>query len=118
VAIYFNGLTYWLAKEGLITSADKGATWQTVGAALDAQWGPLFGKDAKHIVVANYKNFLHSADGGRTWKRIAPMIAFKGEWVPKLPGQYLNLGWDPHSNILYASQLGNPTYRLQLPALK
>jgi hypothetical protein len=116
IAVYFQGLTYWLAKEGLITSADKGATWQTMGTAVNAQWGPLFGHDEKHIVVANYTSFLQTTDGGKTWARIAPMIPFKGEWVPRLPGQYLNIGWDPDANILYASQLGWPTYRLQLTA--
>jgi hypothetical protein len=118
VAVYFHGLTYWLAKEGILTSADQGATWQINGTAPDAQWGPLFGQDAKHMVVANYENIFQTTDGGKTWKRIAPMIAFKGKWIPKRPGQYLNLGWDPRANILYASQLGNPTYRLQLPASK
>jgi len=116
IAVYFNGLTYWLAKEGLITSADKGATWQVTGTAVDAEWGPLFGKDEKHIVVANYTGFLQTTDGGKTWNHIAPMIPFDGHWIPKRPGQYLNIGWDPEADILYASQLGCPTYRLQLNA--
>ncbi|HEX3716577.1 MAG TPA: hypothetical protein VH595_01305 [Verrucomicrobiae bacterium] len=116
VAVYFNGLTYWLAKEGLITNTDKGATWQVMGTPVDAEWGPLFGKDEKHIVVANYHSFLKTTNGGKTWETIAPMIGFAGKWVPKLPGQYLNIGWDPNANILYASQLGCPTYRLQLTA--
>lgn len=83
---------------------------------MDAEWGPLFGKDEKHIVVANYHHFLKTSDGGKTWERIAPMIDFAGEWKPKLPGTYLNIGWDADANILYASQLGCPTYRLQLTA--
>jgi hypothetical protein len=116
VAVYFHGLTYWLAKEGLITSGDQGATWQIKGTAPNAEWGPLFGTDPQHIVVADYKNILQTSDGGKTWKHIAPMIAFQGEWIPKIAGQYLNIGWDPHANILYASQLGNPTCRYQLPA--
>jgi hypothetical protein len=66
--------------------------------------------------LANYVGFLQTTDGGKSWKRLAPMIAFKGEWVPKLPGQYLNIGWDSDANFLYASQLGCPTYRLQLTA--
>jgi hypothetical protein len=114
VAVYFKGLTYWLAKEGLITSIDKGMTWQVMGTAVDAEGGPLFGKDERHIVVANCHSILKTADGGKTWERIARMISFAGEWVPKLPGVYLNIGWDPAANILYASQLGCPTYRLQL----
>ena len=114
IAVYFHGLTYWLATEGLITSTDKGATWQKMGTPVDAEWGPLFGEDEKHMVVANYKEFLQTADGGKTWRHLAPMIAFHGEWVPKRPGQYLNIGWDPLAHILYASQLGNPTFRWQL----
>jgi photosystem II stability/assembly factor-like uncharacterized protein len=114
LAVYFNGLTYWLTKEGLITSQDKGATWQKAGAALEAGWGPLFGKDAQHIVVADFQGFLQSADGGKTWQRIAPLPLFEGGLVPKLPGQFLSIAWDPNANLLYASRMGSATYRLQL----
>jgi photosystem II stability/assembly factor-like uncharacterized protein len=115
LAVYFNGLTYWLAKEGLITSADQGATWQKTGAASDAGWGPLFGQDAQHIVVADEQGFLQTANGGRTWKRIAELPQFKAGLVPKLPGQFLSIAWDPEANILYASRMGSATFRLQLP---
>lgn len=114
VAVYFDGITYWLAKEGIITSKDKGATWQTAGAALDAGWGPLFGKDAQDIVVADKRGFLQSTDGGRSWKRIASLPAFRGGLVPKLPGEFINVAWDPKANILYASSMGSATFRLQL----
>jgi photosystem II stability/assembly factor-like uncharacterized protein len=115
-AVYFNGLTYWLAKEGIITSGDKGATWQKTGVAVDAGWGPFFGKDAQHIVVANARDFWQTSDGGRSWRRIAPMPHFKAKWAATFPGEYLCVGWDPNANILYASRLADPVFRLQLPA--
>jgi photosystem II stability/assembly factor-like uncharacterized protein len=114
LAVYFKGLTYWLAQEGLIVSRDQGATWQPVGSAVDAGWGPLFGKDAQHLVVADFQGFLQSADGGKTWRRIAPLPPFVGGLVPKLPGQFLSIAWDPNANLLYASRMGSATYRLQL----
>jgi photosystem II stability/assembly factor-like uncharacterized protein len=114
LAVCFNGVTYWLATEGIITSQDQGATWQRAGAPLEAGWGPLFGKDAQHIVVADFQGFLQTIDGGSNWKRIAPLPPFAGGLVPKLPGQFLSIAWDPNANLLYASRMGSATYRLQL----
>lgn len=116
VAVYFEGRTYWLAKEGLLTSTDNGLTWHVAGAPPDAGWGPLFGKSANEIIVANFKGILKTTNGGRTWKRIAPLPPFKGELIPKLPGQFVSIAWDPQANWLYASRMGSATYRLQLPA--
>lgn len=116
LAVYFRGRTYWLAREGLITSQDKGLTWQPAGAPLDAGWGPLFGKDERHIMAADFRDFLESDDGGKTWGRIAPLPAFQGGLTPKLPGQFLSIAWDPKANLLYASRMGSATYRLQLGA--
>ena len=114
LAVQFQGRTYWLAKEGIITTQDRGITWQVVGAPLDAGWGPLFGKDARHLVVADSQGFLQSTDGGKTWKRVAPLPPFAGGLVPKLPGEFLCIAWDPKANLLYASRMGSATYRLQL----
>jgi photosystem II stability/assembly factor-like uncharacterized protein len=114
VAVYFNGTTYWLAKEGILTSRDKGASWQKTGEALDAGWGPLFGKDARHMVVADFQGFLQTTDGGETWKRIAALPPFQGGLVPKLPGQFLSIAWDPDAGFLYASRMGSGAYRLTI----
>ncbi|HEV2328000.1 MAG TPA: hypothetical protein VGY56_04330 [Verrucomicrobiae bacterium] len=117
VAVYFHGKTWWLAREGLISSRDKGATWQRIGASAspNAGWGPLFGKDARHIIVADFEGFLQSNDGGRTWARIASLPPFEGGLVPKLPGEFLSITWDPNAHALYASRMGSATYRLDLP---
>ena len=98
VAVFFNGLTWWLAKEGLITTADKrGATRQKAGAPLDAGWGPFFGRDAQQIVVADNKDFWQTTNGGRTWKRLAPLPHFQGKFAPNMPGQFLSVAWDPNA---------------------
>jgi photosystem II stability/assembly factor-like uncharacterized protein len=112
-AIYFKGRTYWLAREGLITSRDKGLTWKLIGSPVNAGWGPLFGKSARHIIVADFNGFLQSNDGGKTWTRIAPLPPFAGGLVPKLPGEFLSIAWDPRANILYASRMGSAAYQLQ-----
>ena len=116
VAVFFEGLTYWLAREGLITSADKGATWQRLGTAVDAGWGPFFGKSARQIMVANTQGFWRTLDGGATWEKIAPMAPFHGGLTPKLPGQFIGVAWDAWANILYASRMGSAAYKLQLGA--
>jgi photosystem II stability/assembly factor-like uncharacterized protein len=114
LAVHFGGLAYWLAKEGIITSRDKGATWHSAGGAMDAGWGPLFGKTLQDIIVADNNGFLQTTDGGHSWKRIASLPPFKGGLVPKLPGQFMSIAWDPNANILYASRMGSATFRLQL----
>lgn len=113
VAVPFQGATYWLAKEGLLVTRDKGATWQTIGTPSGAGWGPLFGADAQHLIVADPKGFLRTADGGATWQRVADLPPNK-EFASADPGHFLCIAWDPQANILYASRMANPTYKLQL----
>jgi hypothetical protein len=114
IAVYFKGRTYWLAHEGLITSRDKGQTWKLIGSPIEAGWGPLFGKDANHIILANFNDIVQSDNGGKTWTRIASMPPFQGGLVANLPGEYISIAWDPKANILYGSLMGSATYRLQL----
>lgn len=116
VAVYFHGVTWWLAREGLITSRDKGATWHRAGASPspNAGWGPLFGKNARQVIVADFNGFLRSDNGGKTWRRIAPLPPFEGGLAPKLPGEFLCIAWDARAHLLYASRMGSATYRLKL----
>ena len=110
-----NKTTYWLAKEGIITSHDQGARPGRCRALRsDAGWGPLFGRDEKQMMVADFKGFhKRTVDGGQTWQSLAPMPPFK-EMPPKQPGQFLSIAWDSANHYLYASRMANATYRLQL----
>lgn len=114
VAIPFKGTTWWLAKEGLIVSADKGATWTKRGSPVEAGWGPMFGKDEKHIVVAGNKGFYETTDGGETWRLVAPLPPDK-EYrpSPSMPGWFINVAWDPNADVFYASRMGRPAYKLE-----
>ena len=61
------GKAYWLAKEGLLVSADKGATWSVQGTAVEASIGPYFDpRNDKRIVVAGAKGIFQTDDGGES----------------------------------------------------
>jgi photosystem II stability/assembly factor-like uncharacterized protein len=105
------GNAYWLAKEGLLVSADQGTTWSVQGNAVEASIGPYFDpRNDKRIVVAGAKGIFQTDDGGESWKLVARLPA----GFDKLPkaGWYTNIAWDPIHNVFYASHMGKPTYRL------
>ena len=106
---------YWLGKEGLLVSSDKGASWKVQGGTVEASIGPLFDpKNDKHIVVAGVKGIFRTTDGGESWSKVATLPA--GADIPK-PGWYSNVAWDPVNDIFYVSKMGKPTYRLEFKPL-
>lgn len=100
------GVGYWLTDEGLLVSRDQGKTWDSQGAPLVAVVGPMWGQEAKHMVVVSKKGFEETTDNGLTWKVVAP-----------LPDKFTvggvgpNYAWDPLGNIFYASSMGKDTLR-------
>lgn len=106
----FKGAAYWTSSKGLLVSKDRGQTWTIQGGEVECSFGPYFGKDEKHIVVVGKTGFLHTANGGRDWKQVAPLPP---EYRITMPGWFLNFGWDPHADILYASCMGKPAYKYQ-----
>ena len=105
------GKAYWLAKEGLLVSTDKGATWSIQGTPVEASIGPYFDpKNEKRIVAAGAKGIFQSVDGGEKWTLVARLPA----GFEKLPkgGWFTNVAWDPVHNAFYTSHMGKPTYRL------
>jgi hypothetical protein len=101
------GALYWLVDGGLIVTTDKGQTWKKVGEVKDAQYGPVFGKDAKHLFVLTKAGVVESTDGGATWSRpLAPPQAMKGI------GGLSWLEYDPQSDVLYLMKMGSDLYRL------
>ena len=107
VPVVFKGTGYWATGKGLLTSTDKGATWSPLGGAVDASFGPFFGKDATHFVVVGKSGFQETKDGGQTWQAAAPLPAgFNAGRVGP------NYAWDPKVNIFYASTMTKPTFKL------
>jgi photosystem II stability/assembly factor-like uncharacterized protein len=101
------GTLYWLVDGGLIATTDKGATWKKVGEVRDAQYGPIFGKDAKHMFVLTKAGVVESADGGASWsKPVAPPKEMKGI------GGLSWLEYDPKNDVLYLMKMGSDLYRL------
>ncbi|MDB5335606.1 MAG: BNR/Asp-box repeat protein [Planctomycetaceae bacterium] len=107
----YKGKAYWLTKEGLLVSTDKGATWKVQGQAVEASIGPYFDpKDEKRIVVAGAKGIFQTDDSGESWKLVS-RLPMGFEKLPKA-GWFTNVAWDPVHNVFYASHMGKPTYRL------
>jgi photosystem II stability/assembly factor-like uncharacterized protein len=105
------GVGYWLNRDGLRVSRDKGATWARQGSAVEASIGPLFDlKDDRHMAAAGAKGIFETADGGETWKPLAPLPEKFG--MPQA-GWFANVDWDPARGLFYASQMGKATYKLE-----
>jgi hypothetical protein len=98
---------YWLVDGGLIATMDKGATWKKVGAVKDAQYGPIFGTDAKHMFVLTKAGVVESTNGGASWsKPLPPPKGMKGI------GGLSWLEYDPKNDVLYLMKMGSDLYRL------
>jgi hypothetical protein len=111
--VRFQGAFYLGATNGLLVSRDSGAHWETQGAPVDIWQGPYFGRDAKEMLVVGKSGVLVTRDGGGKWTRVADLKARGGGFLftPNWFGCY---AWDPVNNLLYASAMGNPVYRLEL----
>ena len=118
----FKGVGYWLARKGdskakeycLLTSKDKGATWQELCPIASAFSGaPVFGKDEKEIFVATVKGIMGTTDAGASWKVAASYPDFMPESVygrltragrPVLNGWEQadrHIAYDPAKRVLY-----------------
>jgi hypothetical protein len=99
---------YWLTDSALIRTTDAGQTWEKVSDVKDGRYGPIFGKDAKHLFVLTNAGVIESTDGGATLsKPIAPPADLKG--VSALTW----LEYDPVNDLLYLMKMGSDLYRLQ-----
>lgn len=114
VVAIFNGVAYWMGKDALLVSKDKGVTWARQGGPVDAPWGPMFGKDEKHLVAFGKKGFYETTDAGQTWTLVAPPPPppAKG-FAEARPGWFVNVAWDPNANVFYASRMGQATWKLE-----
>jgi photosystem II stability/assembly factor-like uncharacterized protein len=113
VPVLFQGAHYLGTTNGLLVSKNRGASWQHHGAAVNIWQGPFFGRDASEMLVVGKDGVFTTKDTGKTWTRAAGLKPKEGGFVftPNWFGCY---AWDPLKNILYASSMGNPVYKLQL----
>jgi hypothetical protein len=98
---------YWLTDDALIATTDKGESWKKVCDLPGGRYGPVFGKDAKHLFVLTNMGVVESTDGGATWSKPLP--------PPKGLGGLSTLTWldyDPAADALYLMKMGSELYRL------
>ncbi len=104
---WYDGTLYWLIESALILSDDKGATWRKAGDVKDGRYGPVFGRDAKHVFVLTGAGIVESTDGGITWaKPIAPPKDLNGI------GGLTWLEYDPKHDVLYLMKMGSDLFKL------
>jgi photosystem II stability/assembly factor-like uncharacterized protein len=113
IPVFFKGVHYLGTTEGLLMSKDKGSSWQLQGSPVDIWQGPFFGRDQQEILVVGESGIYQTRDAGVTWRRVADLkpnadgFKFAADWS----GCY---AWDPVNNIVYASSMGNPVFKLAL----
>lgn len=75
--------------------------------------GPFFGRDEKEMLVVGKDGAFVTKDAGATWKQTASLKPKESGFLftPNWFGCY---AWDPVNNILYASSMGNPVYKMEL----
>ena len=102
-----DGTLYWLVDSGLISTTDKGKTWTKVGVVKEAQYGPIFGRNARHLFVLTKAGPVESTDGGVNWSApIAPPKEMKGL------GGLSWLEYDPQHDTVYLMKMTSDLYRL------
>jgi photosystem II stability/assembly factor-like uncharacterized protein len=98
---------YWLADGALIKTTNKGETWEKVSDLKDGRFGPVFGKDAKHMFVLTGAGVVESTDGGATWGK--PIV------IPKELKGVSPLTWleyDPINDVLYVMKMTSELYKM------
>jgi photosystem II stability/assembly factor-like uncharacterized protein len=104
---WHDGTLYWLVEGAMLTTADLGKTWAKVSDVKDGTYGPIFGRDAKHLLVLTKAGILESSDGGATWGK---PISLPKELKGTSPLTWLE--YDPKGDILYVMKMGSDLYRL------
>jgi hypothetical protein len=113
IPVLFRGTHYLGSTNALLVSKDKGASWQEQGATVNTWQGPFFGRDEKEMLAVAKDGVFMTKSAGETWKQVASLKPKEGGFVfsPNWFGCY---AWDPLNNILYASAMGNPVYKIEL----
>ncbi len=104
---WHDGTLYWLVDGALLSTADRGKTWAKVSEIKDGQYGPVFGRDSKHLFVLTRTGIVESANGGATW--VKPIMLPK-EFKGTSPLTWLD--YDPKADIVYVMKMGSDLYRL------
>jgi BNR/Asp-box repeat len=102
-----DGTLYWLVHGFMIATTDRGATWKKLSDVKDGLYGPIFGRNAQHLLVLTKTGILESMDGGENWNK--PIVLPK-ELKGTSPLTWLD--YDPKNDVVYVMKMGSDLYRL------
>src|SRR5262249_22324063 len=103
-----DGVLYWLVEGAIVTTKDKGASWQKLCDLKDGRFGPVFGKTARHLFVLTGAGIVESTDAGATWSQALP-----GPAQMKGGGPRSWLAYDPVHDVVYVMKMGSELYKLE-----
>jgi hypothetical protein len=103
-----DGTLYWLTDDALIVSTDRGVSWKKRGALTGGRYGPIFGKDGKHLLVLTNAGIVESRDGGASWSKPIPLPQ-----ELKSVGPLSWMEYDPLHDVLFAMKMGSSLYKLE-----
>jgi hypothetical protein len=104
---WHDGGLYWLVDGAIVSTTDKGETFKKVCDLKDGRYGPIFGKDAKHMFVLTGAGIVESTDAGANWsKPMPPPKDLKGisplTWIE----------YDPKNDVLYTMKMSTELFKL------
>jgi hypothetical protein len=102
---WHDGVLYWLVDGALIATSDMGLAWKKICDLKDGRYGPIIGRDARHLFVLTTAGIIESADGGTTWNKPIP--------PPKELNGVAGLTWldyDPNNDALLIMKMNSPLF--------
>ncbi|NBY02256.1 MAG: hypothetical protein EBQ87_09805 [Planctomycetes bacterium] len=103
------GKLYWIVDGGvIITTANKGQTWNKLCETKEGKFGPVFGKSSSHMLVLGKNGILESVDEGKTWNTAIQLPAELKGW-----SSLTWLDYDPINDIIYVMKMGSELFRMK-----
>jgi photosystem II stability/assembly factor-like uncharacterized protein len=101
-----DGTLYWLVDGALLATTDAGKSWKKLSGLAGGRYGPVFGRDTRHMFVLTGDGIAESRDGGSTWGKA---LALPKELKGVSPLTWLD--YDPKNDVLYVLKMGSGLYR-------
>jgi photosystem II stability/assembly factor-like uncharacterized protein len=103
---WHDGKLYWLVDGAIVTTTDKGESWQKLCDVKDGRFGPVFGKRADHLFVLTGAGIVETKDAGKSW---SPAIRLPAELKGVSPLTWL--AYDAGRDTLYVMKMGSELYK-------
>jgi photosystem II stability/assembly factor-like uncharacterized protein len=105
---WHDGKMYWLVDGAILVSGDKGETWEKRCEFKNGRYGPIFGKDGKHMLVLTNAEILETTDGGANW---SSKIALPKDLKGVNPLTWMD--YDPVHDTVYVMKMTSELFKLE-----